>query len=71
MKRAALAVFVLALPAAAQFSPRPADVIVPVVGSTAGQSSGQFRTELQLANPTGSATGGWLMLRPSGIARRY
>lgn len=70
MKRA-LAVLVFALPAFAQLSPRPADAIVPVVGSTAGQANGQFRTELQLANPGSTAGSGWLMLRPAGLIRRY
>lgn len=54
-----------------QLSLRPADVIVPVVGSTAGQSSALFRTELQLANPTGAAIGGWFVLRPRGVFLRY
>jgi hypothetical protein len=70
MKRA-LAVLVIALPAFAQFSSRPADAIVPVVGSTAGQGNGQFRTELQLANRGTTASAGWLMLRPSGLIRRF
>lgn len=54
-----------------QISLRPADVILPVVGSTAGQSGALFRTELQLANPTGSAIGGWFVLRPQGVFLRY
>jgi hypothetical protein len=66
-----LLAIVLALPAAAQISVRPADAIVPVVGSTRGQSNANFKTELQLANGTDVALGGWLVLRPRGLARRY
>lgn len=68
---AALAALVSAPAASAQISLRPADVIVPVVGSTAGQANAQFRTGLQLANPTGSSIGGWLVLRPHGLYVRY
>jgi hypothetical protein len=60
-----------ALPAAAQFSESAADLIVPGVGSTAGGGGANFRTELQLANPSDSAIGGWLLLRPAMIAQRY
>ena len=70
MKRV-VAILVLAVPAFAQFSPRPADAVVPVVGSTAGQANGQFRTELQLANAGSTASAGWLMLRPQGLIRRF
>ena len=55
----------------AQISLRPADAIVPVVGSTAGQANALFRTELQLANPSGTALGGWFVLRPQGVFLRY
>jgi len=57
--------------AAAQVSVKPADLIIPVVGSTQGQSNAHFKTELQLANPTASAMSGWLVLRPQQLARRY
>ena len=55
----------------AQISPTPPDVIVPVVGSTQGQSNANFKTELQLANPTEGRMSGFLYLRPQGIARSY
>lgn len=55
----------------AQISPAPADAVVPVVGSTRGQSNANFKTELQLTNPSGAAMGGFLFLRPHGLARRY
>ena len=54
-----------------QLSPRPADAIVPVVGSTRGQSNANFRTELQLSNPSESVLSGWLLLRPQGAVRSY
>jgi hypothetical protein len=55
----------------AQITPTAADAIVPVVGSTHGQSNALFRTELQLTNRTGTAQGGFLLLRPYGLVRRY
>jgi hypothetical protein len=55
----------------AQISPTPPDAIVPVVGSTRGQSNAIFKTELQLANPTDGSMSGFLYLRPQGIARPY
>lgn len=55
----------------AQLSPRPADAIVPVVGSTRGQSNANFRTELQLSNPSDVVLSGWLFLRPHGAVRLY
>lgn len=55
----------------AQLSPRPADAIVPVVGSTRGQSNANFKTELQLSNPSDVVIAGWLFLRPHGAVRRY
>ena len=64
-------VLLLALPAAAQISVKPADAIVPVVGSTRGQSNANFKTELQLANGTDVPMAGWLVLHPQGNARRY
>lgn len=63
--------FLLAAAAHAQVSPRPADAVVPVVGSTRGQSNANFKTELQLANPTDGPMAGFLFLRPQGVARRY
>ena len=70
-KLAALALLLLAPLAHAQFSQRPADLVVPVVGSTAGQFGASFKTELQLTNATGNAMEGWLVLHPSIAARRY
>lgn len=70
MKRALL-LLLLAASAHAQVSPRPADAIVPVVGSTRGQANANFKTELQLTNATGGPMAGWLFLRPQGAARRY
>lgn len=55
----------------AQVSPRPADAIVPVVGSTRGQSNANFKTELQLTNATDGPMAGFLFLRPQGAVRRY
>lgn len=55
----------------AQISPRPADAVVPVVGSTRGQSNANFKTELQLANPTELVMEGWLYLRPHDLVLRY
>lgn len=66
-----LLVLLFAIAAHAQVSPRSADAIVPVVGSTRGQSNAHFRTELQLANPTDGPMSGFLFLRPQGVARRY
>lgn len=67
-----LVLLLLAATAAhAQISPRPADTIVPVVGSTRGQSNANFKTELQLANPTDAVMEGWLFLRPHGLVMRY
>lgn len=62
---------VIAPLAVAQISPKAADAVIPVVGSTHGAANAHFRTELQLANPGASAMGGWLVLRPQGLARRY
>lgn len=66
-------VFLLLLAAAAhaQISPRPADAVVPVVGSTRGQSNANFKTELQLANPSELVMEGWLYLRPHELVLRY
>jgi len=71
MKRA-LATLLLAAPLAlAQVSPKPADAIVPVVGSTHGQSNASFKTELQLTNRSDVASSGWLIYRPAELVRRY
>jgi hypothetical protein len=64
-------VLLLASSAAAQISVKPADAIVPVVGSTRGQSNANFKTELQMANGTDVAMAGWLVLRPQSAFRRY
>ncbi|HEV7768625.1 MAG TPA: hypothetical protein VGQ76_26750 [Thermoanaerobaculia bacterium] len=55
----------------AQVSPKPADAIVPVVGSTRGQSNTSFKTELQLTNTADITSSGWLIYRPAGLVRRY
>jgi len=55
----------------AQLSPRPADAVLPVVGSTRGQSNANFRTELQLSNPSETTIAGWLYLRPHGAVRHF
>ena len=70
MKPFALALL-LATTASAQISLRPPDAIVPVVGSTRGQSNANFKTELQLANGTDVPMAGWLVLRPQFVSRRY
>jgi len=64
-------VLLVAAAVRAQISPLPADAIVPVVGSTRGQSNANFKTELQLANPTEAVMEGWLHLRPHGLVLRY
>ena len=66
-----LATLLFAPLAFAQISPRPPDAILPVVGSTRGQSSANFKTELQLTNMDTTATGGFLVLRPHGLVLRY
>jgi hypothetical protein len=55
----------------AQISPNPADAVVPVVGSTRGAGGANFKTELQMANPTDGEMSGWLYLRPQGRVKRY
>jgi hypothetical protein len=55
----------------AQLSPKPADAIVPVVGSTRGQANANFKTELQMNNPSDVVMAGWLFLRPQGAVQRY
>jgi hypothetical protein len=75
MKRSTLLLAAIAavavLPALAQVSPKPADAIVPVVGSTHGQSSSNFKTELQLKNTSDVTSSGWLIYRPAGLVKRY
>jgi hypothetical protein len=55
----------------AQFSPKPPDAVVPVVGSIRGLAGSNFKTELQLTNPGGTRMEGWIVLQPDVIARRY
>lgn len=70
MKRLLFAI-ALAPFAFAQFSPKPADAIIPVVGSTVGQSNAHFKTELQLTNRADIPSSGWLIYRPDGLLKRY
>jgi VCBS repeat-containing protein len=49
---------------------------VPVVGSAPGAFGSQFRTEMQINNPSALFATGWIVLRPAGfaapdVARRY
>lgn len=55
----------------AQISQKPPDAVVPVVGSTRGQAGANFKTELQLANPSETRMEGWLVLHPGILATRY
>lgn len=66
-----LALALLAPAALAQVSPKPADAILPVVGSTQGQSNAHFKTELQMTNTADVSSSGWLIYRPAGLVRRY
>ena len=61
----------LAVPLLAQPTPKAADAIVPVVGSTRGQSNANFKTELQLTNTSEVTSSGWLIYRPFGLVQRY
>jgi hypothetical protein len=70
VKTLALALLV-ATTVEAQISLKPPDAIVPVVGSTRGQSNAHFKTELQLANGSDVPMAGWLVLRPQSVFRRY
>lgn len=70
MRKLAL-LFLFAPALHAQFSQRPPDVIVPVVGSARGLSSSNFKTGLQLTNAGETRITGWLYLRPQGIAAPY
>lgn len=71
MRKLAAFLLVLAPALHAQFSQKPPDAVVPVVGSTQGLAGSNFKTELQLANPTGTRMEGWIVLQPGVIARRY
>jgi len=71
VKRPVLLLLLFAAPVFGQITPRAADAVVAVVGSTHGLSNAFFKTELQLTNPTGAAQGGFLLLRPYGLVRRY
>jgi hypothetical protein len=71
VNRIAVLALLFACSAHAQISPRAADAIIPVAGSTRGQSNANFKTELQMTNPTASAIGGWLLYRPHGLLHRY
>lgn len=66
-----LALALLAPAALGQVSPKPADAILPVVGSTQGQSNAHFKTELQMTNTADITSSGWLIYRPAGLIRRY
>jgi len=55
----------------AQVSEKPADLILPIVGSTRGQSNANFKTEMQMTNTSGSVASGWLIYRPQGLVLRY
>ena len=44
---------------------------MPVVGSTRGQANANFKTELQMTNPSDVVMAGWLFLRPQGATQRY
>lgn len=69
--RKLIAAFVLAPALYAQFSQKPPDAVVPVAGSTLGLAGANFKTELQMTNPTGTRMEGWIVLWPGMIARRY
>ena len=74
MKSALLLLLTVALTgplAVAQVGPKVADVVIPVVGSTHGQSNAHFKTELQLTNTTDVTSSGWLIYRPHGLVRHY
>ncbi len=71
MRKLAVIALLWASLAHAQISQKPPDLVVPIVGSTAGQSGASFKTELQLANATDTPIEGWLVLQPTNTARRY
>lgn len=66
MRRIVLLTLLFTSATHAQLSPIGADAIVPVVGSTRGQSNANFKTELQLNNPTNAQITGWLIFHPMG-----
>ncbi|HUP59078.1 MAG TPA: hypothetical protein VNA69_01525 [Thermoanaerobaculia bacterium] len=66
MRRIVLLTLLFTFATSAQLSPKEADAIVPVVGSTRGQSNANFKTELQLHNPTSQQITGWLIFHPMG-----
>ena len=61
-----LLAFLLAPVLSAQLSPRPADAIVPVVGSTRGQANANFKTELQMTNRVRRRDVGMVVPPPAG-----
>lgn len=71
MKKLLALLALLAVTASAQISQKPADGIVPVVGSTRGLSSSNFKTELQLSNGSDARMTGWLVLHPHAVVARY
>lgn len=72
MKRILLALTLLASTnTQAQISEQPPDLVLPVVGSTRGQANANFRTELQMTNPTAQVIRGWLVYQPHGGFLRY
>ena len=68
MKRLLPLIALVASVASAQLSEKPTDAIVPVIGSTRGQSNSNFKTEMQIANPTGNQMTGWLIFHPQGFS---
>lgn len=69
--RRLLPLLLLAPLTSAQVAPKAADAVVPVVGSTQGQSNAHFKTELQMTSRADVTSSGWLIYRPAGIFRRY
>ncbi|MGA7614707.1 MAG: Ig-like domain-containing protein [Thermoanaerobaculia bacterium] len=61
-----LAILLSAVAVLAQAPPTGAMQVIPVVGSTAGAHGAQFRTELQLQNPTGATISGTIVYHPAG-----
>lgn len=68
MRRIVLLSLLVTASLEAQLSQKSADAIVPVVGSTRGQSNANFKTEVQLANPTDTRIDGWLIFHRQGQA---
>jgi hypothetical protein len=71
VRKLVVAALVLAPVLQGQFSQKPPDAVVPVAGSTRGAAGSNFKTELQLNNPTATKMEGWLVARPGVTARRY